>query len=138
MEKRPNILFLMSDQHRADVAGFAGNPVVRTPHLDTLASDGIVFENAYTPSPICIPARQCMASGQYSMSNGCVRYGDDLPPFSNTFARVLSQYGYTTVAAGKLHHVGIDQMQGWDIRIAGDCHVEKTGSPVERETGIGK
>ena len=60
--QRPNILFLMSDEHRADVTGFGGNRVVRTPVLDELAESGIVFRNAYTPSPICIPCRQGWAS----------------------------------------------------------------------------
>lgn len=45
--KRPNILFLMSDEHRADTAGFAGNPVVRTPHLDWIAETGVIVSNAY-------------------------------------------------------------------------------------------
>ena len=62
--KKPNILILMSDEHRYDVCGFARNPVVRTPNLDRLAKEAVVFDNAYTPSPVCIPARQCMAAGQ--------------------------------------------------------------------------
>ena len=62
---RPNILFLMSDEHRADVTGYAGGPVVRTPKLDELARTGVVFHNAYTPSPICIPGRQALMSGQF-------------------------------------------------------------------------
>lgn len=59
-DRRPNILFLMSDEHRPDVVGYEGNSVVRTPVLDELARTGTVFRNAYTPSPICVPARQCM------------------------------------------------------------------------------
>ena len=64
MKKKPNILFLMSDEHRADVTGYEGDPVVRTPTLDWLAKTGTVFRNAYTPSPVCVPGRQCMMSGQ--------------------------------------------------------------------------
>ena len=52
MKKKPNILFLMSDEHRADVTGYEGDPVVRTPTLDWLAKTGTVFRNAYTPSPV--------------------------------------------------------------------------------------
>ena len=51
----------MSDEHRYDVCGFAQNTVVRTPNLDRLAEGAVIFDNAYTPSPVCIPARQCMA-----------------------------------------------------------------------------
>jgi choline-sulfatase len=120
---RPNILFLMSDEHRADVAGFAGNSVVKTPVLDELARTGIVFDNAYTPSPICIPARQAMMSGQHCKTINCLRYGDDLEPFSMTFARRFAQYAYTTCCSGKLHHLGADQMQGWTKRIAPDAEV---------------
>lgn len=121
--KRPNILFLMSDEHRADVAGFAGNGVVRTPTLDRLAETGVVFNNAYTPSPICIPGRQCIMSGQLPHTCGCYGYGQDLPAGYMTWARRFSQYAYHSVCAGKLHHVGQDQMQGWTNRIAADAHV---------------
>ena len=72
---RPNILFLMSDEHRPDVAGFAGDPVVRTPTLDGLAQSGVVFRNAYTPSPICIPGRQALMSGQLPRTCGCENFG---------------------------------------------------------------
>lgn len=121
---RPNILFLMSDQHRPDCTGYEGDPIVRTPTLDHLARTGVVFRNAYTPSPICIPARQCMAAGQLPRTCGAERYGDDIPPFSMTFARRLAQFGYAAVACGKLHHDGPDQMQGWSSRYGGDMHVE--------------
>ncbi len=124
----PNILFLMSDEHRPDVTGYEGNRIIRTRVLDELARTGVVFRNAYTPSPICIPGRQAMMSGQYPRTCGCERFGQDLPPFSMTFARRFAQYAYTTVAAGKLHHLGPDQMQGWTQRIGsaikvGDAHI---------------
>lgn len=124
MSKRPHILFLMSDEHRADICGYEGNAVIRTPNLDRLAATGIAFRNAYTPSPICIPARQSMMAGQFPRTTGCERYGQDLQPGAMTFARRLSQYGYQTVVSGKLHHMGPDQMQGWTRRIAGDMQVE--------------
>jgi len=122
---KPNILFLMSDEHRADTAGFAGNTVVRTPTLDWLARTGVVFNNAYTPSPICIPGRQSLMSGQLPRTCGCEHFGQDLPPFSMTWSRRLSQHGYATVCCGKLHHVGPDQMQGWLSRPFGDLSVDR-------------
>ena len=121
--KRPNILFLMSDQHRADIAGFQGDSIARTPVLDQLAQSGVVFNNAYTPAPICIPARQSMAAGQLPRTCGCEVFGEDLAPGHMTFARRLSQYGYATVVAGKLHHNGTDQMQGWTRRIGDSMSV---------------
>jgi choline-sulfatase len=129
MKNLPNILFLMSDEHRPDVTGYEGNTIIRTPVLDELARTGVQFRNAYTPSPICIPSRQCMAVGQLPRTCGCLRYGQDLPPFSMTFARLLSENGYMTVAAGKLHHTGQDQMQGWRMRIGLDTRVESYNSP---------
>lgn len=122
MDKRPNILFLMSDQHRADVAGYAGDQVVRTPTLDELARTGVVFRNAYTPSPVCIPARQCLMAGQLPKTCNCEGW-IDLAPGYRTFARDFTRYAYTTVASGKLHHIGPDQMQGWRTRIAPDAEI---------------
>ena len=123
MPDRPNILFLMSDEHRADVTGYEGDPVIRTPVLDELASTGVVFSNAYAPSPICIPARQCMMAGQLPRTCGCEVYGQDLTPEYLTFARQFANHGYSTVASGKLHHYGWDQMQGWTKRPVGDLEV---------------
>jgi choline-sulfatase len=110
----PNILFLMTDQHRADCLGFAGNPVVRTPHLDRLAATATVFHRAYTPSPICVPSRQAIMSGLLPSHCNCEEYGQDLAPGSMTWSRRLSQHAYQTVACGKLHHMGVDQLQGWN------------------------
>jgi choline-sulfatase len=134
MNKRPNILFLMSDEHRADVVGYEGNAVVRTPVLDELARTGVVFRNAYTPSPICIPARQCLMSGQLPLTCNCLSYGDDLTPGYLTFARQFSEYAYNTVCCGKLHHMGTDQMQGWRKRIGfDDIHVDSRYLPHRQQ-----
>ena len=78
MSKHPNILLLMSDEHRADVAGYVGDAVVRTPTLDRLAETGAVFAQAYSPCPVCIPARQCMMAGQLPSTCGVGRFGEDL------------------------------------------------------------
>lgn len=123
MAEYPNILFLMTDEHRADVTGYEGNSIIRTPVLDELARTGVVFRNAYTPSPICVPGRQSMMSGQLPKTAGCEQYGEDLPPGYMTFARRFAQYAYETVACGKLHHMGVDQMQGWTHRIGNETHV---------------
>lgn len=122
MKTRPNVLFLMSDEHRPDVVGYEGNEVVRTPVLDELAQTGTLFRNAYTPSPICVPARQCMMAGQLPKTCGCEGW-IDLEPGYLTFSRLFSQYAYRTVCCGKLHHQGFDQMQGWTDRPAGDVQV---------------
>ncbi|MEQ7007921.1 sulfatase-like hydrolase/transferase [Actinopolymorpha sp. B17G11] len=120
MARSPNVLFLMTDEHRYDVAGYAGNLVVRTPNLDRLAAGGMVFDNAYTPAPICVPGRQSLMAGQLPRTTGCLRFGQDLPPGHPTFARTFARHGYAAVCAGKLHHQGTDQMQGWTHRIGAD------------------
>ncbi len=122
MTTRPNVLFLMADEHRADVTGYEGNPVVRTPTLDRLARTGVVFRNAYTPSPICVPARQCIMAGQLPKTCQCEGWFD-LEPGYRTFAREFSRYAYNTICSGKLHHLTHDQMQGWTKRISPDADV---------------
>jgi choline-sulfatase len=119
---QPNILFLMSDEHRPDVTGYEGNSVIRTPVLDELAQTGVRFRNAYTPSPICIPGRQCLMSGQLPKTCGCEGW-IDLTPGYMTFARQFARYAYETVACGKLHHIGPDQLQGWTQRIGDVVHL---------------
>ncbi|MFW5803447.1 MAG: sulfatase-like hydrolase/transferase, partial [Verrucomicrobiota bacterium] len=133
MNKRPNILFLMSDEHRPDVAGYEGNDIIRTPTLDRLAESGVVFRNAYTPSPVCIPARQCMMAGQLPKTCNCQNFGEDLPPFSHTFAHQFARYAYHSTCSGKLHHPGPDQMQGWTSRIAPDASVSDRHIPDKIE-----
>lgn len=119
-----NILFFMADEFRRDAAGFGSPaPLASTPHLDALAKDATVFTNAYTPSPVCVPARQCLATGRYPIHNGCENFHSDLAPGSETFARWFADRGYLTVACGKLHHRGPDQMQGWLHRIGSDTAV---------------
>lgn len=126
MSRPPHILFLMDDQHRFDWFGFAGHPIAQTPNLDRIARDGVVFDNAYTPAPLCIPARQCITTGKFPRTCGVEQFGQDLPPNSETFPRALARGGYATVCSGKLHHMGTDQMQGWTRRICNgdDIRVE--------------
>ena len=124
----------MSDEHRADVAGFAGNEIVRTPVLDWLAETGVVFNNAYTPSPICVPGRMCMMAGQLPKTCNCEGW-KDLAPGYRTFSREFSRYAYQTVCSGKLHHQGQDQMMGWRSRVSPDAEVVAgaVDDPIEEE-----
>ena len=66
---RPNILFLMTDEHRFDCVGYV-NPVVKTPNLDNLASQSVVFTHAYSTSPSCVPARAAIYTGRYPSECG--------------------------------------------------------------------
>ena len=70
MSDRPNILFIMSDQLIAALTGAYGHPVVQTPHLNRLAAEGVRFDSAYTPFPLCAPGRACITSGRHASEIG--------------------------------------------------------------------
>ena len=110
MPKPHNILLITADQLRADALGCYGNDVCRTPNLDALAAGGVVFENAYTPCPICVPARATITTGNYphvctGTKNNSGRIRDDQPKLAEHFRRS----GYATYACGKLHYVPYSQ-----------------------------
>jgi len=126
MTKKPHVLILISDEHRSDVAGLAGDTVVRTPVLDWMAETGVVFSNTYTPSPICVPARQCIMAGQYPNTCNCEGW-KGLDYKYPTYATQFGRYGYRTVGFGKMHLQGYDQLVGWQSRPVGDVcyhHIE--------------
>ncbi len=122
----------MADEFRHDAAGFAGRHFAETPCLDSLAAGAATFTNAYSPSPLCVPARQCLATGLYPSHAGCLHFGDDLEPGAATFARHFSEQGYYTVCCGKLHHRGPDQMQGWLQRIGAEQAVRWPAAYADR------
>lgn len=101
--RRPNILWIIADQLRADHLGFGGNPIVRTPHLDRLAARGTVFDNAWVANPICMPNRCSMLTGRMPSAHGVIFNDRSLAPGSNTVARVLDEAGYRTALIGKSH-----------------------------------
>jgi arylsulfatase A-like enzyme len=101
--KRPNILLIITDQHRADHLGCYGNPTVRTPHIDALAATGRRFERCYVTNPICMPNRAAMLTGRMPSINGVRHNGVPLPLESLTFAEVMRSAGYRTALIGKAH-----------------------------------
>ena len=92
----------MTDQHRADCLGCMGHPVVQTPHLDALARGGVVFENAFCQSPVCMASRGSLFTGRYPEAIG-IRGMGVLPPWEVTFPEMLKRRGYRTAAFGKVH-----------------------------------
>lgn len=100
---QPNILCFVTDQLRADHLGCAGNPDVKTPHIDALAADGLRFENSYVSNPVCSPNRACLFTGQYPKANGLRENGNALPKDAVTLPRCLKEGGYQTFSSGKLH-----------------------------------
>ncbi len=101
--RRPNILFIMTDQHRLDVTGVYGNPVVQTPNLDRLAAEGMRFDNYYIAAFPCSPSRASLMTGLHPQSHGVIVNGVQLDPKLPTFARELGRAGYHTTWMGKWH-----------------------------------
>ena len=125
---RPNILWLMSDQHNAACLGAAGHPDVRTPNLDALAADGVRFENAFCNNPICAPSRISMIAGQYPHTTGVT--GNDVFDIDvenpGTLATFLRRHGYQTALIGKGHMIGSWDRDGFEhIRYCDLCDAER-------------
>jgi choline-sulfatase len=117
---RPNIVFILSDQHAANVLGCYGDDIVQTPNLDRLAAEGVVFENAYTPSPICVPARMSLLTGKYPYRQNCWTNSDALASDIPTAAHALGAAGYSPTLIGRMHAIGPDQLHGFARREIGD------------------
>lgn len=120
--KQPHILFIQSDQHNPFICGYAGNSLVDTPHLDRLADDGIVFENCYCNSPLCVPSRSSMLSGLLPTHTGVYNNFQYLRSDYATFATTLAIAGYDTVLCGRMHFTGYDQRHGFEKRLVGDLN----------------
>ena len=129
---RPNILVIMTDQHSKHVLGCYGNPVVRTPNLDRLAADGMLFTSAYCPGPLCVPSRMsfmtCRAPSQNRVWDNAHILSSGLP----TWAHSLGAAQYETSLIGRMHFIGPDQRHGFENRPIGEYHARHPGTP---ETG---
>ena len=100
-----HILMLFTDQQRWDTIGAAGNPAMQTPHLDALAGESVVFDQCYTPSPVCVPARLSMFSGQYPARTGCNNNNAQTVYQGEGFYSALTRAGFQSCAVGKMHHL---------------------------------
>ncbi|MCK4999375.1 MAG: sulfatase-like hydrolase/transferase [Anaerohalosphaera sp.] len=113
---KPNILIIMTDEHRHDCLGCCGNKQIKTPNLDSLAADSVRYDNSFCSYPVCTPSRYSFISGLYvhqhrGYSNHCT-----LPLGTETIAGLFKQAGYQTTAVGKMHYtptyfdVGFEKM----------------------------
>ena len=118
MKKQPNILLLFTDMQRFDTIGALGNPVIRTPHLDRLVREGTAFTAAYTPSPVCVPARCSMHYGRYPARTGVADNTAMPPDRGDSMPAALHALGYRTAAIGKCHFTP-DKLakRGFDTRL---------------------
>ena len=134
MADAPNLLFIFSDQHAQGIAGCYGDALVDTPSLDRLAARGVVFDNAYTPSPLCTPARMAMLAAQHPHRVGCWTNSDLLASDVPTHAHALGAAGCRTLLVGRLHAIGPDQLHGYSERHVGDHSTNWAGG---RGHGLG-
>jgi choline-sulfatase len=121
-QTKPNILFIMVDQLAAPFLAAYGHKVVKTPNIDKLARKGVVFENFYSPSPLCAPARAAMMSGQLPSRNRVYDNAAEFASMTPSFAHYLRLAGYRTCLSGKMHFVGPDQLHGFEERLTTDIY----------------
>jgi choline-sulfatase len=117
---RPNILLILTDQHNPHIAGFAGDPWIETSALDGLAAQATRFTAAYCQSPLCVPARYALWTGE--LAHRCRAWDNSaiLSAEHVTLPGWLAQHGYVAAAVGKMHFRGSEQMYGWQYRPYGD------------------
>jgi len=128
---RPSFLIILPDQLRAQALGCLGNPDVRTPNLDTLAREGILFRNTFANTPVCCPARAVLLTGRYAHANGMVANDLRFRESEVTIAELLRERGYRTGFIGKWHLDGGPRLpgfvppgprrQGFDFWAANEC-----------------
>ena len=120
-----NLLFLMPDQLRHDFLGCYGAGFVETPNIDSLADHGVLYRNAYSPSPVCVPARSLLMTGVNAIRTGVLGNGEFLRPDLEdagirTWPQLLGDAGYTTAAIGKMHFYPWDLKLGFQYRVAAE------------------
>ncbi len=98
-----NIIFYFTDQQRWDTCGCFGQPLDITPNLDALAREGVKFDNAFSPQPVCGPCRALFQTGKYPTETGCFRNNIMLPAGVKTLGQYIEEAGYETAYIGKWH-----------------------------------
>ena len=119
---KPNLLIVVADQLAAPFLPAYGHPVVKTPNIDRLAREGVVFENMSSNSPLCAPARATFMSGLLSSNTGVYDNAAEFRSSIPTFAHYLRLEGYRTCLSGKMHFVGPDQLHGFEERLTTDIY----------------
>ena len=121
-DARPNFLFILADQLRADFLGYNGFRAVATPHLDRLAARSVSYDQAISAMPICVPARAALLTGMSSLRTGVISNAHWLRPDRpalgiSTWPQLLSDAGYQTAAVGKMHFTPWESGEGFQQRI---------------------
>ena len=114
-QSRPNFVFVFADQLRADALGCLGTQApLRTPVLDQLVAGGVRFGAAYTPNPVCVPAREAVITGRWAHRFGCMENGGPRPAAAvSVFPRLLHESGRATFSAGRQHFRPVREHRGY-------------------------
>ncbi len=112
---RPNIVFFLGEGLRTDEFSIAGNPILKTPNMDRIGREGVIFSNAFVTNALCLPSRASILSGAYSHATGATtNQEDEVPSNFPMFTDVLRQYGYQAAFIGKSHVGGALMDRPWD------------------------
>lgn len=126
--RKPNIVYVFADQMRNCSMGCMGNPDIKTPNMDKLAKQGMLFTDAATNFPLCSPHRAILITGRFPLSTGVVTNDVKLPETEITIAKVLKEQGYKTAYIGKWHLDGGTKHELDDPRQGFDFFQEKGGT----------
>ena len=121
-KKQLNFLIVQADQLAARALAVYGNPVCRTPNLDSVAATGTVFKHSYCNYPLCGPSRASMMTGLLPFQGGFFDNGTEYPATIPSFAHYLRMLGYQTCLSGKMHFIGPDQLHGFEERLTSDIY----------------
>jgi len=127
---RPNILVIMTDQHRADYLSCLGSSPVPTPNIDRIARKGVTFTNAYCPYPVCVASRMSFLTGQYAHTTGAITNKDHLDWRYRTIAHHFNDQGYITGLIGKMHF-GTAHNHGFEYYMSVNDWLMYLGSKVQ-------
>ena len=117
--ERPNIVFILADDHRYDALGFLGHPFLETPNLDRLAREGVHFQRAVVTTSLCSPSRASILTGLYAHRHGVIDNYHPIRPDLVVFPELLQRAGYETAFIGKWHMGDSDEPQkGFDHWVA--------------------
>ena len=123
MTDKPNIILIYPDQHRGDTMGCVGHPAVITPNLDRLAADGVIFRRCSTNSPLCVPARATLISGQYLNQHGAWDNSAPADRHGYSHVRNIRDAGYHTALVGKTHLLTDEQgLRDWGYEDTMEIH----------------
>ncbi|HZR41179.1 MAG TPA: sulfatase-like hydrolase/transferase [Ktedonobacteraceae bacterium] len=134
-QHHPNVIVFFTDQQRWDTSGLHGNPLDLMPNFDRMAQHGTHLYHAFTPQPVCGPARSCLQTGMYATQTGCFHNGVPLPKDAKTLAYYFREAGYTTAYIGKWHLAGKEPVDaslrgGYEYWLASNA-LEHTSRPYD-------